>query len=182
MKRIRSAADSGSATSESDVENSYNTDNEVETDSASESDSDNADDTSSEEGDEYESDPWAPLKAEAAQQSLSKFEGQTQNFTAEGFDENEAKDKAYLPILRKRRKDLQNIYLERLLRIRLLKRDPVHEKIMETRDVFVNDDNFDNREALEAAIDTRKFLLKRLFRNTWYPSDIDSEWLFVFVL
>ena len=95
-----------------------------------------------------------------------EFEGQTQNFTAEGFDENEAKDKAYLLILRKRRKDLQNIHLESLLRIRLLKRDPLHEKFMETRDVFVNDDNFDHREALEAAIETRKFLLKRLFRNT----------------
>jgi hypothetical protein len=38
---------------------------------------------------------------------------------------------------------------------------------METRDVFVNDDNFDHREALEAAIDKRKFILKSLFRNTY---------------
>ena len=58
MKRMRTAADSDGATSESDVENSYNTDNEVETDSVSETDSDNVDDTSSEVGDEY--DPWAP--------------------------------------------------------------------------------------------------------------------------
>ena len=101
-----------SATSQSDVENSYNTDNEVETDSASKSDSDNVDDTSSEVGDEYESDPWAPLKAEATQQNLSEFEELTQNFTAEGFDENEAKDKAYLLIVPKLRKDLQNIYLD----------------------------------------------------------------------
>ena len=63
---MRTVAYSDSATSESDVENSYNTDNEVETDSASESDSDNVDDTSGEVGDEYEIDPWAPLKAEAA--------------------------------------------------------------------------------------------------------------------
>jgi uncharacterized UPF0160 family protein len=97
-----------------------------------------------------------------------------QNFNAEGFDENEAKDKAYLLILPKLRKDLQNIYLERLLWIRQLKRDPLHKKIMETRDVFINDDNFDHREALEAAIDNRKFILKRLFRNTWSASDIDS--------
>ena len=171
---MRTAADFDSATSESDVENSYNTDNEVETDSASESDCDNVDDTSSEVGDEYESDPWAPLKAEAAQQSLSEFEELTQNLTAEGFDENEAKDKTYLFILPKLRKDLQNIYLERLLWIRQLKRDPVHQKTMENRDVFVNDDNFDHREALEAAIDKRKFILQRLFRNTWSPSDIDS--------
>jgi hypothetical protein len=174
MKRMRTVADSDSATSESDVENSYNTENEVETDSASESDSDNVDDTSSEVGDEYESDPWTPLKAEATQPSLSEFEELTQNFIAEGFDENEAKDKAYLLILPNHRKDLQNIYLERLLWIRQLKRDPIHKKIMETRDVFVNDDNFDHRETLEATIDKRKFLLKRLFRNTRYPSDIDS--------
>ncbi|CAB3977558.1 Hypothetical predicted protein [Paramuricea clavata] len=45
---MRTVADSDSATSESDVENSYNTDNEVKIDSASESDSDNVDDTSSE--------------------------------------------------------------------------------------------------------------------------------------
>ena len=93
---MRTAAESDSATPESDVENSCNTDNEVETDSddsASESDSDNADDTSSEVGDEYE---WAPLKVEAAQQSLSEFEELMQNFTSKGFDENEAKDKAYL--------------------------------------------------------------------------------------
>ncbi|CAB4040378.1 Hypothetical predicted protein [Paramuricea clavata] len=80
---MRTTADSDSATLESDVENSCNTDNEVETDSASESDSDNVDDTSSKVGDEYESDPWAPLKADAAQQSLSEFEELTQNFTAE---------------------------------------------------------------------------------------------------
>ena len=170
---MRTVTDSDSATSESDVENSYNTDNEVETDSASESDSDNVDDTSSEVGDEYESDPWAPLEAEATQQNLSEFEELTQKFTAEGFDENEAKDKAYLLIVPKLRKDLQNIYLKRLLWIRQLKKDPIHKRIMETRDVFVNDDNFDHREALEAAIDKRKFLLKRFFRNTRYPSDID---------
>ena len=174
MKRMRTVTDSDSATSESDVENSYNTDNEVETDSASESDSDNVDDTSSEVGDEYESDPWAHLEAEATQQNLSEFEELTQKFTAEGFDENEAKDKAYLLIVPKLRKDLQNIYLKRLLWIRQLKKDPIHKRIMETRDVFVNDDNFDHREALEAAIDKRKFLLKRFFRNTRYPSDIDS--------
>jgi uncharacterized UPF0160 family protein len=119
-------------------------------------------------------DPWALLKAEGTQQSLSEFEELTQNFTAEGFDETEAKDKAYLLILPKIRKDLQNIYLERLLWIRQLKRDPIHKNIMETRDVFVIDDNIDHREALEGAVDKRKFILKRFFRNTRYPSDIDS--------
>jgi hypothetical protein len=138
MKRMRTTADSDSATSNSDVENSYNTDNEVETDSASESDSDNADDANSEVGDEYESDPWAPLKAEAIQQSLSEFEELTQNFTAKGFDENEAKDKGYLLILPKHRKDLQNIYLERLLWIRQLRRDPLWKPGMSLSTVIIS--------------------------------------------
>jgi hypothetical protein len=33
-------------------------------------------------GNEYESDPWAPLKAVAAEQSLSEFDELTQNFIA----------------------------------------------------------------------------------------------------
>jgi hypothetical protein len=32
-------------------------------------------------------------------------------------------------------------------KIRQLKRDPAHKKATETRDVFVDDDNFDHREA-----------------------------------
>ncbi|CAB4007763.1 Hypothetical predicted protein [Paramuricea clavata] len=105
MKRMRTVSDSDSATSESDVENSYNTDNEVETDSASESDSDNVNDTSSKVGDEYESDPWAPLKAEAAQQSLSEFEELTQNFTA---DERQP----YLICAKPTALDLENVLAE----------------------------------------------------------------------
>jgi hypothetical protein len=48
----------------------------------------------------------------------------------------------------------------------------MHKKIIETRDVFANDDNFDHRKALVAAIDKIKDIL--LFINTWSPSDIDS--------
>ena len=75
-------------------------------------------------------------------------------------------DKAYLTILPKFRKDLQSIYLDRLLWIAQMKKDPIHKQIMKTKDAFVKDDNFDPEEALEAAIDKRKFLMKRLFGDT----------------
>ena len=39
-------------------------------------------------------------------------------------------------------------------------------QIMKTKDAFANDDNFDPEEALEAAVDKRKFLMKRLFGDT----------------
>jgi hypothetical protein len=47
---------------------------------------------------------------------------------------------------------------------------------METRDVFVNVDHFDHREALEAATDKRKFncFEKPFQKHIWPPSDIDS--------
>ena len=47
-----------------------------------------------------------------------------------------------------------------------MKTDPIHKQIMKTKDAFANDDNFDPQEALEAAVDKRKFLMKRLFGDT----------------
>ena len=125
---------------------------------------------------ENESDPWAPLKAEVSRRNIPKITELIEGFTADGLDEEEAKNRAYLDILPQLRKDLQNVYLERLLWIRKLKKDPIHKKIMETRDAFINDDNFDQVEALEAAIDKRKFLMKRLFKDTRSPvAHDDSE-------
>ena len=49
-----------------------------------------------------------------------------------------------------------------------MKKDPIHKQIMKTKDAFVNDDNFDPKETMEAAADERKFLMKRLFDDTRY--------------
>jgi hypothetical protein len=48
--------------------------------------------------------------------------------------------------------------MERLLWIRQLKKDPVHKKIMHTNNELVENDDFDPEEALEAAVDMKKFL------------------------
>ena len=45
------------------------------------------------------------------------------------------------------------------------KKDPIHKKIMATRDEYVNNDMFDQDEAIAAAVDKRKFLLKRLLED-----------------
>ena len=37
---------------------------------------------------------------------------------------------------------------------------------MKKKDALANDDNFDPEEVLEAAVDKRKFLMKRLFGDT----------------
>ena len=56
-----------------------------------------------------------------------------------------------------------------------LKNDLVHKKIMQTRDAFMESDNFDPEEAMEATVDRRKFLIKRLLKDYSFTEDSDDE-------
>ena len=47
----------------------------------------------------------------------------------------------------------------------------MHCKIMKTRDEFVENDVFHSEEALEAAVDKKKFLLKRLLKHGTLSED-----------
>ena len=65
--------------------------------------------------------------------------------------------------------------MERLMWMKQLKNDPVHKKIMQTRDAFMDSDDFDPEEATEAAVDKRKFLIKRLLKDYSFTKDSDDE-------
>ena len=82
-----------------------------------------------------------------------------------GFSEIDAKKQAFSEILPDLRKKLGNIYLDRLKWMTQMKRDPVHRKIIKTKDAFVDEDDFDPDEASTAAIKKRKFLLERLLED-----------------
>ena len=105
---------------------------------------------------ENESDPWEPLIEEAKERNVSEYEEIKQNFIERGLDEDSASSQAYSLILPKLQKDLERIYLERLFWMRQLMKNCVHRKVMNTRDEFINSDDFDHDEALEAAVDKRK--------------------------
>ena len=75
-----------------------------------------------------------------------------QSFENEGFGEIDAKKQAFAAILTELRKELGNAYMDCLQWMTQLKRDPVHRKIMKTRDAFVAEDEFDPDEALVAAV------------------------------
>ena len=92
---------------------------------------------------EEEMDPWIPLIEEAKQRSNIAFEEMKESLINSGLDEQSAKDKAYSNILPKLQKELENIYMERLVWMRQLKKDPVHKKIMRTKDELVENDDFD---------------------------------------
>ena len=102
-----------------------------------------------------EMDPWIPLIEEAKQRSNIAFQEMKESLINSGLDQQSAKDKAYSNILHKLQKELENIYMERLVWMKQLKKDPIHKKIMHTKDALVENDDFDPEKALEAAVDMR---------------------------
>ena len=114
---------------------------------------------------EEEMDPWTSLIEETKQRSNIAFEEMKESLINGGLPEQSSKDKAYSNILPKLQKELENIYMERLVWMRQLKKDPVHKKIMRTKDELVENDDFDPEEAMEAAVDKRKFLIRRLLEG-----------------
>ena len=105
-----------------------------------------------------EADPWGVLIHEAAAELRTKHNELVQSFENNGFSDIDAKKQAFSEILPELRKELGNIYLARLQWMSEMKRDPVHRKIMKTKDAFVDEDEFDPDEALAAAVRKREFL------------------------
>ena len=124
---------------------------------------------------EEENHPWMPMVEEAMQKHRPDFEEMKMNLIHSGQDEQSAGEKAYLNVLPMLAKELESIYMERLLWMKQLKNDPVHRKIMQTKDAFVENDDFDPEGAMEAAVNKRKFLIKRLLKNYSFIEEKNDE-------
>ena len=148
--------DDASITSTRGSESPITTDNETETD-------------------EKENDPWMPMVEEAMQKHKSAFEEMKMNLIHSGRDEQSAEEIAYSNVLPMLQKELESVYKERLLWMKQLENDPVHKKIMQTKDAFVENDDFSPEEAMEAAVDKRKFLIKKLLKDYSFTKDSDDE-------
>ena len=70
---------------------------------------------------EEEMDPWIPLIEEAKQRRNIALEEMKESLINTGLDEQSAKDKAFSNMLPKLQKELENIYMERLVWMRQLK-------------------------------------------------------------
>jgi hypothetical protein len=75
---------------------------------------------------EEEVDPWIPLIEEAKQRRNIALKETKESLINTGLDEQSAKDKAFSNMLPKLQKELENIYMERLVWMRQLTTDPVH--------------------------------------------------------
>ena len=112
-----------------------------------------------------EIDPWSTLINDAASKVRDQYDDILQALLMEGHDGSKAKEEAFAQILPVFQKELGDVYMDNLSWMKALKRDPIHKKIMATRDDYVNNNMFDPDEAIAAAVKKRKFLLKRLFEG-----------------
>ena len=120
-------------------------------------------------------DPWIPLIEEGKERRNIALEKMKESLINTGLDKQSAKDKAFSNMLPKLQKELENIYMERLVWMRQLMKDPVHKKIMHTKDALVENDYFYPEEALEAAVDKRKFLIRRLLKGYDFDEENDDD-------
>ena len=81
---------------------------------------------------------------------------------------------AYSYVLPKLQKELESVYMQRLMWMAQLKNDPIHRKIMQTKNVLMKNDDFDPEEAMEATIDKRKFLIRRLLKDYSFTKENDG--------
>jgi hypothetical protein len=135
----------------SEESNSEENENSEEGDSKEESE----EHESSEDGEDY--DPWQTLIHEAKLQLLDKFQENVECLNNEGFSEVEAKRQSFSEVLPKLTKELEDIYVERLLWMSHMRKDPIHKKIMQTRDNLIDVDFLDREEALYSAVEKRSF-------------------------
>ena len=109
------------------------------------------------------------------QKHKTAFEEMKMDFVHSGLDEQTAGGKAYSNVLAELQKELGSIYLQHLQWIQQLKKDPVRKEIMQTKDALLNDDNFYPEKAMEAAVNTRTFLIKRRLKDYSFVDDSDDE-------
>ena len=151
---------------ENSIESHTEDDNSITTEERDEKSSeDEQSSITTENSSEEELEPWTTLINDASSKVRDQYDDILQALLMEGHDESEAKEEAFAQILPVFQKELGDVYMNNLAWMKALGKDPIHKKIMATRDDYVNNDMFDQDEAIAAAVEKRKFLLKRLLED-----------------
>ena len=108
-----------------------------------------------EDSSEEEIDSWSTLINDAASKVRDQYDDILEALLMEDQDESEAKQEAFEKILPVFQKELGDVYMNNLAWMKALKKDPIHKKIMATRDEYVNNNMFDPDEAIAAVVKKR---------------------------
>lgn len=106
---------------------------------------------------------------------MEQFQENVEYLKNEGFSEVEAKRQSFSALVPQLTKKLAEVYLNHLQWMSQMKKDPVQKKIMETKERFVEEDSFDSDEAMEAAVEKRKFLLQNMLEDRQHFHDSDND-------
>ena len=153
---------------ENSMESHTEDDNSITTEERDENSSDEEQSSimiTTENSSEEEIDPWSTLINDVASKVRDQYDDILQALLMEGHDESEAKQETFEKILPVFQKELGDVYMDNLAWMKALKKDPIHKEIMATRDDYVNNNMFDPDEDIAAAVNKRKFLLKRLLED-----------------
>ena len=141
------------------------TDDEDNDDEGEDEDKDDGDD----DDDNVGVNPWSELKQEVKDDMKTTLAEQEEEQEKEGTSEN---DNSLLPLARRK---LRRLYLHRLKWYNRIKQDKIHRQVMHTARRLMNEDGMDWEEALEAAVDRRKFLLNRLINKPLLDESDDDD-------
>ena len=119
--------------------------------------------------------PWATMIDDVKATVRPEYDEFMKTLQMDGKEESAAKQEAFENALPELQKEFADVYVDNLRWMKALKNDPVHRKIMETKETFANEDSFVSDEALSAAVDKRKFLLKQLLEDQGRFSDSDES-------
>ena len=152
--------------SESSMESHAEDDSSITTEDRDENSSEEEQSSiTTEDSSDEEIDPWSTLINDAASKVRDQYDDIMQALVMEGHDESKAKEEAFEKNLPVFQKELGDVYMDNLAWMKALKKDPIHKKIMATRDDYVNNNRFDRDKAIAAAVKKKKFLLQRLLEG-----------------
>ena len=127
----------------------------------------------SDEDEEYEN-PWKKLKERALDALEPVYQKQVEPHLEEGVSQEWAAARAVNDLLPAYRKELRSLYLHYLKWYRCLKQDRIHQQVVKTLRKFMDGDYMNYEEAVEAAVNKRKFLLNSLLKKVKVPEEPDE--------
>ena len=119
-------------------------------------------------------DPWDVFRDRVKALNLKDFKVAMKTLRKEGLGKKLAQIRAYNELLPELRKALRSVYIDHLKWVHVLREDPLHKAILETRNRMMDENDMDYNEAVEAAVNQRKYLLNRVFQPVEEP-DTDDE-------
>ena len=123
------------------------------------------------EGGDEEKNPWVGIREQVEERHKEKLEALITEFQKIGDSQEVAAVKAYNSLLPLYREDLKDVLLEELKWIRALKKDPIYQEVMATRDELMAEKGYDWLESTQLAIYERRFLPNRLFKEQRVPGE-----------